>query len=191
MKCYILFLLFLSFSFISSQDKIQEIEYWEKIYSKYTKYFTYFSLKLNRKEGGVIAKYQRAIPKYEFDEETLEFIDITGDEGLKTYELTNEELGLKKNKELFKNFDKIKFPEETDFIQSSIFGIPEWHLNVDGKDYKANVKTDFYNEFNDLVNIKEIRDYIINRYNDENKENDENDENNENKEDDENNENNN
>ena len=164
MKCYILFLLFLSFSFISSLDKIQEIEYWEKIYSKYTKYFTYFSLKLNRKEGGVIAKYQRAIPKYEFDEETLEFIDITGDEGLKTYELTNEELGLKKNKELFKNFDKIKFPEETDFRKSIFVDFPTWHIVVDGKDYQSNVDTSFYTKIDGLVNIKKIREYVVNNF---------------------------
>ena len=102
--------------------------------------------------------------KYELDEETMEIIDLTGDEGLKIFELTNEELGLKNNKELFKNFDKIKFPEETEFINSMFFNFPEWHIIVDGKDYKSNVKTEFYNDFNDLVNIKEVRDYIINLY---------------------------
>ena len=163
MKFDILFLLCLTFSFINSIERIQEIEYMEKIYSKYSKYFTYFSIKFNRKTG-IVAKYQRAIPKYELDEETLEIIDLTGDEGLKTFELTNEELGLKDNKELFKSFDKIVFPEETDFINSMLFGLPDWHLIVDGKDYKLNVKTEFYNVFNDLVNIKEVRDYIINLY---------------------------
>ena len=120
-------------------------------------------IKFDRKTG-IIAKYQRALPKYEINEETLELEDITGDEGLKIFELTNEELGLKQNKELFKNFDKIEFPEETDFINTKIFGYPEWHLIVDGKDYKSNVKPEFYNEFNDLVNIKEVRDYVINLY---------------------------
>ena len=163
MKCDILFLLCLTFSFINSIERIQEIEYMEKIYSKYSKYFTYFSIKFDRKTG-IVAKYQRAIPKYELDEETLEIIDLTGDEGLKTFELTNEELGLKDNKELFKSFDKIEFPEETDFINSMLFWLPDWHLIVDGKDYKLNVKPEFYNEFNDLVNVKEIRDYVINLY---------------------------
>ena len=163
MKFAIAFLLCLSFSFISSIERIQEIEYMEKVYSKYSKYFKYFSIKFDRK-GGIVAKYQRAIPKYEIDEENLEIIDLTGDEGLKTFELTNEELGLEQTKELFKSFDKIEFPEETEFINSMFIDFPEWHLIVDGKDYKSNVKPEFYNEFNDLVNIKEVRDYVINLY---------------------------
>ena len=163
MKFGISLLVCLFFSFISSLERIQEIEYMEKVTSKYNKNFTYFSIKFDRKEG-IIAKYQRGIINFEIDGENMEIIDLTGDEGLKTFELTNEELGLKQNKELFKNFDKIEFPEETDFINTKIFGYPEWHLIVDGKDYKSNVKPEFYNEFNDLVNIKEVRDYVINLY---------------------------
>ena len=103
MKVDIFLLIFLSFSFINSIERIQEIEYMEKIYSKYDKYFTYFSIKFDRKTG-IIAKYQRALLQYEINEETLELEDITGDEGLKIFELTNEELGLKQNKELLKKF---------------------------------------------------------------------------------------
>ena len=163
MKFDILFLLCLTFSFINSIERIQEIEYMEKIYSKYSKYFTYFSIKFDRKTG-IVAKYQRAIPKYELDEETLEIIDLTGDEGLKTFELTNEELGLKDNKELFKSFDKIEFPEETEFINPMFSDFPLWHIIVDGKDYESNVNPEFYIEFNDLVDIEGIKDYVINLY---------------------------
>ena len=163
MKFDILLLVCLSFSFISSLERIQEIEYMEKVTSKYNKNFTYFSIKFDRKEG-IIAKYQRGIRKYEIDGDTLELIDLTGDEGLKTFELTNEELGLKQNKELFKYFDKMDFPEETEFFNPMFIYFPEWHIIVDGKDYKSNVKTEFYLEFNDLVNIEEVRDYVINLY---------------------------
>ena len=153
----------LIFSFISSQQSFKEIEYRQKIVSKYDKHFTLFSLKFIR-DKGIQAQYQKGISKIEFDPDTSLFVDKTGDEGLKTFELTNEELGLEQTKELFKSFDKIEFPEETEFINSMFIDFPEWHLIVDGKDYKSNVKPEFYNEFNDLVNIKEVRDYVINLY---------------------------
>ena len=35
------------------------------------------------------------------------------------------------------------------------------------KDYKSNVKPEFYNELNDSINIKEVRDYVINLYDNE------------------------
>ena len=132
MKCYTLFLIILLFSFINS--KIKEIEYRQKIVSKYDKSFTLFSIKLN-KETGIQAQYQKGVAKYEIDPETLSLVDKTGLEGLKTFELTNDELGLMPNKELFKNFDKIEFPEKTDFRNSLYLDFPIWHIIVDGKDY--------------------------------------------------------
>ena len=164
MKFYSLFLICLLLSFINTKKNIKEIEYRQKVISKYTKTFTFISIKFN-KESGIVAQYQTGLDKFEIDPETLEIIDKNGDEGLKTFELTNEELGLKPNKELFKNFDKIEFPEETDYINSVFWDFPQWHLIVDGKDYKFNVNPDFYIQFNDLVNIKNIKDYVIKLYN--------------------------
>ena len=164
MKCYTLFLIILLSSFISSLGKIKEIEYRQKIVSKYDKSFTLFSIKLN-KETGIQAQYQKGVAKYEIDPETLSLVDKTGLEGLKTFELTNDELGLKPNKELFKNFDKIEFPEKTDFRNSLYPDFPIWHLIVDGKDYQSNVNTEFYDRFIELVNVKEIKDYVVKQYN--------------------------
>ena len=70
MKFGILLLVCLSFSFISSLERIQEIEYMEKLTSKYNKIFTYFSIKFDRKEG-IIAKYQRGIINLEIDGENM------------------------------------------------------------------------------------------------------------------------
>ena len=164
MKCYTLFLIILLSSFISSLGKIKEIEYRQKIVSKYDKSFTLFSIKLN-KETGIQAQYQKGVAKYEIDPETLSLVDKTGLEGLKTFELTNDELGLMPNKELFKNFDKIEFPEKTDFRNSLYPDFPIWHLIVDGKDYQSNVNTEFYDRFIELVNVKEIKDYVVKQYN--------------------------
>ena len=162
MKYYTLFLIILLFSF--SLAKIKEIEYRQKIVSKYDKSFSLFSLKLN-KETGIQAQYQEGVAKYEIDPETLSLVDKTGLEGLKTFELTNEELGLKPIKELFKNFDKIEFPEKTDFRNSLYADFPTWHLIVDGKDYQSNINTEFYDRFIELVNVKEIEDYVFKKYN--------------------------
>ena len=164
MKFYILFLVFLSFSFINSVDQIKEIEYRQKIVSKYDKSFTLFSVKFNRKTG-VQALYQKGVAKYEIDPDTLTLVDKSGDEGLKTFDLTNDELGLKSSKDLFKKFDRIKFPEKTDFRNSLYPDFPVWHIIVDGVDYQSNVNTDFYDEFNEIVNIKEIQEYVIKLYN--------------------------
>ena len=148
----------------SSKGNIKEIEYRQKLVSKYTKKFTFISIKFN-KESGIIAQYQTGINKIDIDPETLEIIDKNGDEGLKTFELTNEELGLKPNKELFQNFDKIEFPEETNCLNSAFWDSPQWHLIVDGKDYKLSGSSEFYKQFDDLVNIKNIKDYVIKLYN--------------------------
>lgn len=145
-------------------EKIQEIEYRQKIVSKYDKSFTLFSIKFNRNTG-IEAQYQKGVAKYEIDPDTFTLVDKTGNEGLKTFELTFEELGLKPKKELFKNIDKIEFPEETNFNNSLYPDFPIWHIIVDGKDYQSNVNTEFYDKFNELVNIKEVEKYIIKQYN--------------------------
>ena len=158
---FILSLLVLSF--INSQE-IKEIEYRQKIVSKYDKSFTLFSVKFIR-EKGIQAKYQEGISKIEIDPDTLEMIDKSGVEGLKTFELTNEELGLKPIKELFEEFDKIEFPEETKFSSSLFPDFPIWHIIVDGKDYESNINTDFYDKFNEIVQIKKIEKHVIKKYN--------------------------
>ena len=158
---FILSLLILSF--INSQE-IKEIEYRQKIVSKYDKSFTLFSVKFIR-EKGIQAKYQEGISKIEIDPDTLEMIDKSGVEGLKTFELTNEELGLKPIKELFEEFDKIEFPEETKFSSSLFPDFPIWHIIVDGKDYESNINTDFYDKFNEIVQIKKIEKHVIKKYN--------------------------
>ena len=66
-------------------------------------------------------------------------------------------------KELFKNFNKINFPNETDWAEM-IFDVFDWHLIVDGKDYYSNVRTEFYDKFDDLVDINHIREYVENLY---------------------------
>ena len=149
---------------MSSQASFKEIEYHQKIMSKYDKSFTFFSIKFNR-EKGIQAQYQKAKSKMVIDPSTFSFIDKTGNEGLKTFELTNEELGLMPIKELFEKFDKIEFPEETDFSSALYPDFPIWHIIVDGKDYQSNVNTNFYDKFNDLVQIKNIKEYVVNKYN--------------------------
>ena len=158
---FILSLLVLSF--INSQE-IKEIEYRQKIVSKYDKSFTLFSVKFIR-EKGIQAKYQEGISKIEIDPDTLEMIDKSGVEGLKTFELTNEELGLKPIKELFEEFDKIEFPEETKFSSSLFPDFPIWHIIVDGKDYESNINTDFYDKFNEIFQIKKLEKHVIKKYN--------------------------
>ena len=151
-------------SFISSQEAIKEIEYRQKIISKYDKKFTLFSVKFIR-EKGIQAQYQKGISEIEFDSDNLEFVDKVGEEGLKTFELTTEELDLKPINELFEEFDKIEFPEETNFSSSLFPDFPIWHIIVDGKDYQSNINTDFYDKFNELVQIKKIEKHVIKIYN--------------------------
>ena len=158
-----IFLSILLFSLISSEEKFKEIEYRQKIISKYDKKFTLFSVKFTR-EKGIEAQYQKGKAEFDIDPETLTLIDKTGTEGLKTFELTNEELGIKPLEELFENFDKIEFPEKTDFRTALFPDFPIWHIIVDGKDYQSNINTEFYDKFNELVNIKNIEKYVIKKY---------------------------
>ena len=159
-----LLLVILSLSFISSKKKIYEIEYRQRIVSKYDKSFTLVSFKFNR-ENGIQAQYQKGKEVFEIDPNTLSPVDKTGTEGLKTFVLTTEELGLAPLNELFDNFDKIKFPKQTNFCTALYPDFPIWHIIVDGKDYQSNINTDFYNKFNDLVNIKKLEEFVIQKYN--------------------------
>ena len=162
---YLNFLILLSLIYIimSSGNNYSEIEYKQRIISKYDKSLTFFSIKFYKDK--IKAQYQKGKAKFEIDPNTFSFVDKTGTEGLKTFELSNEELGLKNNEELFKDFNKIKFPEETDFRNAQFPDFPIWHILVNGKDYQGNVDTEFYNKFNDIVNIKKIEEYVIKKYN--------------------------
>ena len=154
---YKVILSFLLFALISS-NSYNEIEFRQRILSKYDKSFTLFSIKFIR-EKGIEAQYQEGVAEFEIKPDfSLE--DKTDKEGLKTFELTAEELDLMPINDLFDAFDKIEFPEETDFSDSMFPDFPIWHIIVDGKDYKSNVNTDFYDKFNDLVNIKKIRKHV-------------------------------
>ena len=42
---------------------------------------------------------------------------------------------------------------------------PIWHIIVDGKDYQGNVNTEFYNKFDNIINIKKVEEYIVKKYN--------------------------
>ena len=152
-------LVVLSFISISSQNSYNEIEYRQRIISKYDHSFTFFSVKFIR-DKGIQAKYQEGIAEFSIDPDNFDLIDETGDEGLVTLELTNEELGLNPIDKLFDKFDKIEFPEETDFTDSMFPDFPIWHIIVDGTDYKSNVNTDFYDEINEIVNIKKIKKHV-------------------------------
>ena len=84
--------------------------------------------------------------------------------GNKVYNLTTEDLNLPSLKELFKLFNKIKFPNETNWMDTKLFDVPIWHLIVDDKDYHSNRGTDFLREFADLVNLTNIKEYCKNNY---------------------------
>ena len=71
-------------------------------------------------------------------------------------------MNLKPIDELFEGFDIIEFPEETDFTSSDF---PIWNIIADGKDYQSNNNTDFYDKFNELVQIKKIKKHVIKMYN--------------------------
>ena len=163
MLLFKVFLTILSFTFMAG--KYKEIEYRQKIVSKYNKSFTLISFKFIRDKKGVQAQYQKGKVVHEIDPNTFSFIDKTSNEGLKNYELTNEELGLASTEELFKSFDKIDFPEQTNFSNAMFPDFPIWHIIVDGKDYQSNVNTEFYDKINELINIKKIEEYVRNKYN--------------------------
>ena len=147
MKLFFIFLLFSTF------NSIEEIEY--RITNAFIgRILNRFSVKFN-KISGIKAEYEEMEPNYE---------NGNISKGKKIYNITNEELGLPNNKELFKLFDKIDFPEETDWSDRNLFDVPFWHLIVDGKDYYSNVGTEFMSKFQEIVNIGDIRKYCKENY---------------------------
>ena len=84
--------------------------------------------------------------------------------GKKVYNLTTDDLNLPSLKELFKLFNKIKFPNETNWMDTKIYDVPIWHLIVDDKDYHSNRGTDFLREFSEIVNLTNIKEYCKNNY---------------------------
>ena len=160
MKLLAFVLAILSISFITC--KYNEIEYRQRIVSKYDKSFTSFSIVFKR-ESGIRANYEKGKLEYEIDPETMSLKEKVTSNQFKSFRLSNEELGLMESKELFKNFDKIEFPEETDFTTALYPDFPIWHIIVDGKDYKSNVDTDFSKKLDDLINIRKIKEYVMNK----------------------------
>ena len=114
-----------------------------------------FSVTFNRYEG-IQAEYEKAPNRNDFEEEELKVKKI--------YNLTCEELDLPQLKELFKLFNKIDFPNETNWMDTKLFDVPIWHLYVDGKDYHSNRGTEFLAEFSYIVNLTNIKEYCIKRY---------------------------
>ena len=161
MKLLIFVLAILSISFITC--KYNEIEYRQRIVSKYDKSFTLFSIKFKR-DSGISADYQKGKLEYEIDPETMSLKEKVTNSQLKSFKFSNQELGLMEAKELFKNFDKIEFPEETDFTTALYPDFPIWHIIVDGKDYQSNVDTEFSRKIDDLINIRKIKEYVINKF---------------------------
>ena len=146
-----IFLIFLLFSLFYS---IEEIEY-RRVTAFIGRILNIFSLKFNR-INGITAEYE----EMEKDVITIENIS----KGKKIYNFTTEELGLPNLKELFKQFNKINFPNETNWVDKQLFDVPYWHLIVDGKDYYSNVGTYFMDKFQEIVNIYEIYNYCKQNY---------------------------
>ena len=137
---FIIFILFLSIK------SIEQIEY--SINRGFLgRFIDSFSVKFNRLTG-IQAQYVEARNNTRRKE---------------TYNITNDELGLPSMKELFKLFNKINFPNETNWMQQ-IYDVPIWHLIVDGKDYYSNRGTEFLEKFNDIVNLTNIKEYCKKRY---------------------------
>ena len=155
------FILIISYilSLTYSSNNYNEIEYISDVFYRWSHTFSKFSVKFNRLNG-IQVSFHETIPILEKD--SLEVIDIIN-YGLKIYNLTNEELGIMQMKELFKNFNKITFPENTD-CSADIQDVPFWHLIVDGKDYYSNIMTDFLEKIDNLVHLEEIREYVKKLY---------------------------
>ena len=149
MKIFIIFLLFFSL------NCIEEIEY-RIVHRIIARVLDKFSVKFN-KTTGITAEYE----EYTSIDEPFE---TPASKGIKLYNLTSEDLGLPSLKDLFKLFNKISFPEETNWVDRQLFDIPVWHLKVDGKDYYSNVGTEFKAKFNEIVNINNIMKYCKDNY---------------------------
>ncbi len=148
-----LLLLLLLNSFIES---FEEIEY-RKINGFLGRILENLALKFNRINNEIKAEYEEII--YDFD--NIEYKS----KGRKTFNLTNEELELPPMKTLFKKFNKINFPDETDWIDYYSPDYPTWTLKIDGKLYYTNYETDFIELFQEVININNIIEYIKKIYN--------------------------
>ena len=146
-----IFLIFLLFSLFYSID---EIEY-RRVTAFIGRILNIFSLKFNR-INGITAEYE------EMEKDIISIDNIS--KGKKIYNFTTEELGLPNLKELFKQFNKINFPNETNWVDKQLFDVPYWHLIVDGKDYYSNVDTEFMDKFVDITNLYDIMDYCKKNY---------------------------
>ena len=153
MKKHLLKILFI-FLLFSTFSSYEEIEY--RISTGFiSKVFDSFSVTFNR-NNGIKAEYEKI--------GTLEEDINYKPKGKKLYNLTNEELGLPSMKELFKLFDKIDFPEKTDWTDNGLFDVSVWQLIVDGKKYHSNVGTEFLSKFKEIVNVNEIKSYCSKLY---------------------------
>ena len=149
--------IFLILILFSSLNSIDQIEYY--LSRRFIgRLIDSFSVKFNRFTG-IYAEYLEARNNLNEEEEEEE-----EPKGLKTYNITTDELGLPPLKELFKLFNKINFPNETDWMHKRLFDVPVWHLIVDDKDYYSNRGTEFLEKFDEIVNITNIKEYCISRY---------------------------
>ena len=145
--------LFLSISLVSSFD---EIEY---VYNKgfLGRMISHFLVRFN-KETGIYAEFQR------YNAFPVKNGTVKSNNKLETYNIPNELLNILPNKELFEKLNKIQFPENEDCSNHKLYDVPFWRLNVNGKSYYGNVGADFMTEFTELVKLNEIRDYVLNKY---------------------------
>jgi len=149
--------IFLILILFSSLNSIDQIEYY--LSRRFIgRLIDSFSVKFNRFTG-IYAEYLEARNNLNEEEEEEE-----EPKGLKTYNITTDELGLPPLKELFKLFNKIDFPNETNWMDTKLYDVPIWHLYVDGKDYHSNRGTEFLTEFSYIVNLTNIKEYCIKRY---------------------------
>ena len=144
--------------YITSLNNYNELKYYTNIYYRLTHINSNFSVIFNKKNG-IQVEFHEIKEIYYENSPDVDIIDYK----LKKYNLTNEELGIMSMKELFKNFNKISFPNKTD-CREPITDIPIWHLIVDGKDYYGNLRTIFLDEFDDLVKLENIREYVEKLY---------------------------
>ena len=114
----------------------------------------HFLVRFN-KETGIYAEFER-------------YKQPTVTEGvkseLKAYNISNELFNILPNEELFEKLNKITFPENEDCSDHNLLDVPYWRLIVNGKNYYGNVGTDFMEEFWDLVKLSEIKEYVLNQY---------------------------
>ena len=153
LKLPFLFSLFLLISQVSSFD---EIEY---VLNRgfLGRAIDHFLVRFNR-ETGIYAEFQRFNQQTNFDEE------VNNKTSLQTYNIPNELLNILPNEELFVELNKITFPENEDCSNHGLFDVPYWGLNVNGKNYFGNVMVDFLGEFIDLVKLNDIKEYVLNQY---------------------------